>query len=108
MTALDLTFRFDDAGTYCSYDDPTLALATSMVRSYVRDAGCPDDDDGPWPDALDAVRYLVATRLNAEDFTRPRHSAEVAADYGEQFFMPFRGFSLAERLMLDRYRQRLM
>jgi len=108
MTATELQLTFGDAGTGCGYDDRTLALARTMVRSYVRDVGCPATDDDPWPDDLTAVIHLVAHRLHGEDFTRARESAEVAGDYGETFLRPFRGFSLAERLMLDRYRQRLM
>lgn len=42
------------------------------------------------------------------DFTRARESAEVAGDYGESGLRPFRRFTLAERLMLDRFPQRLM
>jgi hypothetical protein len=65
-TAIELHGRFGDAGTGCGYDDKTLSLARTMVRSYVREVGCPETDEDPWPDDLAAVIHLIAHRLNGE------------------------------------------
>ncbi len=108
--AAELAIRFGNAGADNSYDPGALELATVLVRSYTRGEGCPDVGaaEDQWPDDLAAVRHLVAHRICGGDLTRTRESAAVEADYSESFFRPFRGFDLLERLVLDRYRRRVM
>ncbi len=77
-----------------------VAIVTEFVRAYTRGSGF--DINGNANDDLAAVIVTATARLLASLSLMPRREVGPMA----LVFTPFRGFTVAEMIVLNRYRQR--
>lgn len=90
-------------------DDTTLValagehaqIVAAMAQAYTRGRGF---EDGPIPDDLAAVITTATARLVANPEQLPKDQS--AGAFSLRTYAGFKGWSLAETFVLDRYRKR--
>lgn len=98
----DFLGRGDDT-TLVALADQHAQIITAMAQAYTRGRGF---EDGPIPDDLAAVIVTATARLVANPEQLPKDQA--AGTFSLRTYAGFKGWSLAETFVLDRYRKRAL
>lgn len=86
---------------------PVIPIITAMVKAYTRGRGFTDGDDGIEPnDELAAVITAASARMASN--VRQVSQSSTLGEMGSDTRTYFQGWTLAEQIVLNRYRKRAM